>query len=91
MMSEKTKTMEEIMDEMERNYFETDKFEAIGMGEDYHFQVLSFIGEATHKLIVANTIIDSTGLDIPKEVVAELSDVISNISALKDKIRSIKE
>lgn len=91
MMSEKTQTMEEIMDEMERNYFEADKFEAIGKGEDYHFQVLSFIGEATHKLNVANAIIDSTDLNIPKELVAYLSDVSNNLSDIKDKIRSINE
>lgn len=91
MMSENTQTIEEIMDEMERNYFETDKFEAIGKGEDYHFQVLSFIGEATHKLNVANAIIDSTDLNIPEEIVAKLSDVINNLSALKDQIRNIKK
>lgn len=89
-MNEQTKTPEEIMDEMERSYFKTAKFEAIGKGDDYKFQVLSFMGEATHGLIVANTIATSSDNDIPQELRDELNRLANECSELKDKIRNHK-
>lgn len=87
-MSEQTKTTEEIMDEMERSYFKTDIFEAIGKGDDYKFQILAFMGDATHGLIVANTIATSSDNDIPQELKDELKRLASECSELKDKIRN---
>lgn len=90
-METNQKSQDEIMDEMERSYFETDKFEAIGKGNDYNFQILSFLGTATHNLIVANTISKSVGELIPKELEDELSSIISRCSELKEKIRNHEE
>lgn len=90
MMREQTEAMDKMIEEMERSYFKTDTFEAIGKGNDYEFQILSFMGEAAHGLTVANTIAIDSKNDIPQVLKDELSLLTDQCSALKEKIRNHK-
>lgn len=83
----KRQSADEMIKEMEMNYFQTAKFEAIGKGDDYLFQVLCFMGEAVDKLTVANTIAIDSRNDIPQKLKDELSLLVSKCDKLKDKFR----
>lgn len=80
-----------MMDEMERAVLKTDQFEAIGKGDDFVFQILSFMGEGTHALTVANTIATNSENEVPQELKDELARLATACGELKNKIRASQQ
>jgi hypothetical protein len=77
---------EDFVQEQERELFRTEKFEAIGKGNDYIFQTLAFIGQGSQQLSLATTILSELN-DVPRELKEELKAIQSQLHEFKEKLR----
>ncbi|WP_146753332.1 hypothetical protein [Paenibacillus polymyxa] len=60
-------------------------FEQLGKLEDYLFQSLSHLGDATHKLSWGLTVLEHT--NVPKELQNEIRKAIQAVNDIKEKLR----
>lgn len=77
---------EECLKEQKRFIFQTDKFEALGKGDDYVFQALAFLGETTNNLALARTVIANEP-SVPKDLKMKLKDYQQVLWELQDQLR----
>lgn len=65
--------------------FEVDKFKAINKENNYIFQALSFMSEASQKLSIANTILKRD------KTIVKNTDVINQLSELQNALHDLKD
>jgi hypothetical protein len=82
------KQFEQFVKECEQELFQTEKFQAIGKGEDYIFQSLAHLGEGSHKLSVATTLLSQLN-EVPSELKEELKSIQQMLHDFKEKLRKI--
>lgn len=69
--------------------FKTEKFKALGKEDDYVFQALVFMGEASEKLSLARTILNQDRtLSNKDEIKNEFSEIQNKLEALKVRLRN---
>jgi hypothetical protein len=79
---------EQFVKECEKDIFQTEKFQAIGKGEDYIFQSLAHLGEGSHKLSVATTLLSQLN-EVPTELKEELKSIQQTLHDFKEKLRKL--
>ncbi|MGE6717867.1 hypothetical protein ACQKGD_10885 [Peribacillus frigoritolerans] len=76
--------------ERERVLFEKDKFDAIGKGNDYLFQALAHLGNGSHKLSIATTVMSELD-EVPEDLKTELKGIQQQLHDFQDKLRNIQQ
>ena len=68
---------------------ELENFKSLGKENDYIFQVLSFMGEASYKMNTAFTLTENIK-DFPKELEDEFRDITTRYWSLQSKVRELR-
>lgn len=68
---------------------ELENFKSLGKENDYIFQVLSFMGEASYKMSTAFTLTENIK-DFPKELEDEFRDITTRYWSLQSKVRELR-
>lgn len=66
-----------------------DNFNKIGKGDDYIFQALAHMGNASHQISWANTVVEDL-TDVPEELKSEMKQINQTIYELQQRLREIK-
>ncbi|WP_340389524.1 hypothetical protein [Paenibacillus sp. FSL E2-0151] len=61
-------------------------FKQLGKLDDYVYQSLSHLGDASHKLSWSLTVLENT--DVPKELQEEIKQVLQAVGDIKQKLRA---
>lgn len=80
---------ERWVDEPEAELFEIENFKRIGKEDDYIFQVLAFMGEASQQMALAFTLTNSIE-NFPGELTKEFRDIATKYHDLQYKVRDLK-
>lgn len=64
-------------------------FKQLGKLDDYVFQSLAHLGDASHKLSWGLTVLEHT--DVPVELQEEIKQAMQSISKVKEKLRAHQE
>ncbi|MGG3987319.1 hypothetical protein [Bacillus smithii] len=82
------KQFDKWVDDRTKDLFQTEKFEAIGKGDDYVFQALVFAGNASEQLSLATTVLESLN-EVPNKLKTELKSIQQQLHDFKDKLRGV--
>lgn len=66
-----------------------DNFKRIGKQNDFIFQALAYMGNATHHMSWANTVLEHEE-KVPKELKAEMLQTTAKIHELQDRLRELR-
>lgn len=68
---------------------ELENFKSLGKENDYIFKVLSFMGEASHRMGIAFTLTENIK-DFSKELEDEFRDITTRYWSLQSKVRELR-
>ncbi|AGB62759.1 hypothetical protein [Bacillus phage phiAGATE] len=86
---EKVKEEQEFKDwvnEVAEDVFQTDKFKALGRENDYVYQALAFLGEASHSMSLAATVLRNES-SVPKDLKKKIKNYQQAFWELQDQLR----
>ncbi|AHJ87510.1 hypothetical protein Bp8pC_079 [Bacillus phage Bp8p-C] len=86
-MNQEDWDFEEWLHEVGYEMFRTEEFKAIGKENDYVFQALAFMGEASKNLSLATTVLSEED-SISADDKARIKAIQRYISSVQEKIRS---
>lgn len=69
-----------------REILRVDHFNKMGMGADYGYQSLVFLGESSHTLSLATTVLGNAD-NVPEEVKRKLKAIQNQVHEVKELIR----
>lgn len=67
-----------------------DQFEQMGMGGNYFFQALAHMGDASHQMAWANTVLADLD-EVPSALKEEMKSINQKIGELQEKLRVIEK
>lgn len=82
------KEFEAWVSERERELFNLEKFAEMGKQDDFIFQALAFMGNASFQMSLANTVVQDVE-EVPSKLKAEMKQVNRLIQELQEKLREI--
>ncbi|WNO29858.1 hypothetical protein [Bacillus phage SDFMU_Pbc] len=94
-MSTPVKELEKVKEEQEfkewlkekkRVIFQTEAFRALGREDDYVYQALAFLGEASHNMAIASTVLRNES-SVPKDLKKKIKNYQQAFWELEDQLR----